>query len=562
MKSKLTILFSILFIIGCAKSIAPPGGPVDRIPPEIILSIPESRSINVPLDSRVTIEFSEKINSQTVLKSVFITPRMIPEPEIKVSGNKITIIPRDSLQLNTTYLITLGTDIKDAHNVNLAQSFGLAFSTGDAIDSGSVSGKVYREGKPTPGINIGMFREIPEDKSSPIDSLTPDYITQSGRDGEYSFNFIPPQNYQIVAFDDRNKNRRINPDREWFGIPYQQIILDEINCNLSGIDIQIHASQDKYFSLRSVTLNQDNLLKLRFSRSLTEKEIELLFSDLSIMSGADNVEVKAYINLVPYPCPDFVLLPDSLADGEEYNLKLDRKVLDAEIHDTLRYVDFSFVSVLKEDVASPTILKSIPYAGEQNVYPGDDIIFMFSEPIEIDPAETTALLIASETDSQVVNLTPVNAFVYQYSSIPNLDFGKEYILRLIGEYIKDRSENSLSDSAVDVKFHTIGLDTLGQISGEIQYNDGALAGYPVVLTFKNTDSRKADSLFLGRGEMDYSKELLPGYYTISGFVDRNSNNVYDMGTIVPYIFSEPFTIHPDTIRVRSRFNSSGVVIEF
>ncbi|MFH1701580.1 MAG: Ig-like domain-containing protein [Candidatus Zixiibacteriota bacterium] len=562
MKNIFTILISLLFFMGCAKSVGPPGGPIDRTPPEVVSSAPKSRDINVPLDSRIIIEFSEKINSRTVLKSVFITPQMTPEPEIQISGQKITIIPKDSLKLNTTYLITLGTDIKDAHNVNLAQSIGLAFSTGVAIDTGSISGIVYKDGKPLSGINVGMFRKIPEDKSYSVDSLIPDYITQSGKNGEYSFNFIPPQNYQIVAFDDRNKNRRINPDQECYGIPYKRIVLDESNNDLNGIDIQIHVARDKYFALRSATLNQDNLLKLRFSRPLMEKESEALLSNLNISSGADTVEVKAYINLVPFPCPDFILLPEAMEDGEEYIMRLDRRLLDAEVHDTLRYVNFDFESVEREDIASPTILRSAPFDGAQNVFPGDNFIFMFSEPITIDTAKPALWLIASETDSQVVDLAPVTSFVYQNSSNLNLDFLKDYTIRLVGENIRDWSGNLLSDTVIDLRFQTIGKDTLGQISGVIQYSDSVLAGYPGILTLNNTKTGIVDSLSFRRGQVDYSKELLPGYYTISGFVDLNSNNSFEMGSILPYILSEPFTIHPDTIRVRSRFNSSGVVIEF
>lgn len=562
MKSKLTILFSILFFIGCAKSIAPPGGPIDRTPPEIISSVPESHSTNIPLDAQISIEFSEKLNSKTVKNSVFITPRMTPEPEIKVSGSTIKIIPKDSLELNTTYLITLGTDIKDAHNVNLDQSFGFAFSTGDAIDSGSVSGKIYKEGMPVAGINLGMFREIPDDISIEIDSLIPDYITQSGQNGEFSFNFIPPQNYKIVAFDDRNKNRRINPDREWFGVPFHNITLDGNNIDFSGIDIQIFPSQDKYFSIRSVTLNQDNLIKFRFSRPLDEDESNLLFSNISIASDADTITFIEFTNLTPYPCSDFVLLPDALADGNEYSLTLDREILVSDVQDSLRYAEYSFIASLKEDVASPTILSSIPISDQHNLRPGINFNFKFSEPIIIDAELMAIWAITSEMDSFNITLAPLNAFEYTSSSAPLLNFGEEYTLRINGENIKDSSGNLLSDSTIDMEFQTIGLDTLGEISGGVQYTDGSMAEYPLVLKFTNTSDKKTDSLFLSRGQLEYSKELLPGYYTISGYIDKNSNNIYDIGSIIPYKISEPFTIHPDTIRVRSRFNSSGVVIEF
>ena len=65
------IYLLFVLILGCAKPMAPPGGPVDRTPPEIISSTPASGSIGISIDPSIVIEFSEVIDAKSVEKALF-----------------------------------------------------------------------------------------------------------------------------------------------------------------------------------------------------------------------------------------------------------------------------------------------------------------------------------------------------------------------------------------------------------------------------------------------------------------------------------------------------------
>ena len=60
-----------------------------------------------------------------------------------------------------------------------------------------------------------------------------------------------------------------------------------------------------------------------------------------------------------------------------------------------------------------------------------------------------------------------------------------------------------------------------------------------------------------RPEEDLDKDV-----SLNGFLDENGNGKLDYGTLTPFNNSETSAFHPDTIRVRTRFESAGVEFRF
>jgi hypothetical protein len=112
-KNIILILF-MAFLLSCAKEGFPPGGPEDKTPPEVVRTIPESGNTMVDSETSVQVWFSEGIDSRSAADAVFITPFFDEEDrKINVRGRKISISFTESLDSNRTYVITLGTGIKD-----------------------------------------------------------------------------------------------------------------------------------------------------------------------------------------------------------------------------------------------------------------------------------------------------------------------------------------------------------------------------------------------------------------------------------------------------------------
>lgn len=556
--------FIILIILGCAKSVAPPGGPIDRTPPEVLAASPKSGAVNVPLNSPIIIKFSEGINRTTVEDALFISPEPEEPPKIKVKNDAVEIIPRQDLKPDRTYIITLGTNLKDAHNVNLAQSATVAFSTGETIDSGSVAGVVYRDGKTAPGISIALFDQNPDSSTLPIDSLIPDYQTQSGKDGAYTFAYLPPDSFYLVAYEDKNKNRRIDFGREMIGLPFVMAHTTIDAPSQTGMDIQLHASDTSHVGFRTVSMNSDGLVKLRLTQPLDRAQADTLMATISIKPEADtsvSIGVEQYVPLTDYPASEFLVLAGTFIADSAYNLSLDLASLYPAIEDSLRIITYGFKATGATDKTSPTLLDIAPPDKSVNVDPDSQFVLRFSEPVAITTPDPWVWLITSADDTLPIAITAVDKFDYSGRPSGGFGYGQDYSWFILGSLVQDRAGNLLSDSILTYAFATIGQDTLGSMSGEIVLKHPVDSLYAVMMTFLPTREGVKKNIRIAPGVDSFFVELLPGNYTISAFVDRNNNGVYDYGSLTPYRLSEPFTAQSDTIRVRTRFESAGVKFE-
>ncbi len=112
----LVALVLSLILYTCANQQAPPGGPKDLTPPEIISIFPENGSLNF-FDKYFEIDFSEYVDKLSLLDAFFVSPE-IKNIEYDWSGTSVTISFDDTLAENTTYTISIGSGIKDLNNQN------------------------------------------------------------------------------------------------------------------------------------------------------------------------------------------------------------------------------------------------------------------------------------------------------------------------------------------------------------------------------------------------------------------------------------------------------------
>ena len=99
---KLPLLLAVLlgllaFWTGCAnQGSGPDGGPYDETPPHIVsMSAPEKVGRNKKVKFSLT--FNELIKVDNPSEKIIVSPPQIEQPEIKVSGRKITVELLDSM---------------------------------------------------------------------------------------------------------------------------------------------------------------------------------------------------------------------------------------------------------------------------------------------------------------------------------------------------------------------------------------------------------------------------------------------------------------------------------
>lgn len=108
---------ALLFLMnGCAGERAPEGGPIDTTPPEIIDVYPPPNTTEYS-SSHISLEFSKYVERRSVEESIFISP-YVKDVKFDWSGREVELSFRDSLRKNTTYVVTVGTDVVDVNNRN------------------------------------------------------------------------------------------------------------------------------------------------------------------------------------------------------------------------------------------------------------------------------------------------------------------------------------------------------------------------------------------------------------------------------------------------------------
>ena len=110
-------------------------------------------------------------------------------------GKKIVIRFNDSLQQNQTYIIVINRNLSDERKVKLSQGIQFAFSTGNEIDSGSISGKIYNSNQSS----VQLWKIQDELDSIHFFNRIPDYSIDASNNGDYQFSYLSPGIYRLVA---------------------------------------------------------------------------------------------------------------------------------------------------------------------------------------------------------------------------------------------------------------------------------------------------------------------------------------------------------------------------
>lgn len=194
-----------LFGGSCANIIPPEGGPRDTIPPQLLSAVPKDSTLNFK-GNKVTFTFNEYIDLQDVQNNLLFTPLFENNPKVDVKGKTITVNFRDTLEPNTTYILNFGNAIKDYNEGNVLKNFTYTFSTGPALDSLELRGKVLlaQTGKVDSTLVVVLHKNL---KDSAVRNR-PQYATRLDANGNFHFGNLPAGTFAVYAIGDAGTGRR------------------------------------------------------------------------------------------------------------------------------------------------------------------------------------------------------------------------------------------------------------------------------------------------------------------------------------------------------------------
>ncbi|OFY64044.1 MAG: hypothetical protein A3H98_04050 [Bacteroidetes bacterium RIFCSPLOWO2_02_FULL_36_8] len=529
------LIYLLLFLLtSCANIVPPTGGPKDETPPKLVHSKPTDEQRNYR-DNTLELEFDEYVNTNNLSTNWIVSPPLKYPVETKVKKKKFFITLKDTLLSNTTYRFQFENSIVDNTEKNPPDELTLTFSTGEIIDTGIVKGMISEvlSGNPVHGITVGL---IPAKDSDTVHFVkkTPLFLTRSTKTGEFQLKNLPQGQFNVIAFDDKNKNYTcdISSERVAFTDSLISIRQDTIKLNL-------HLYKEDHlppYILKSQA-DEKNKITLQFSEGVDS--ISLFQLNDSASSPVPFIPLYDGKNLVAFPTieKDSVSLHVTAIDSS-YN----------KMQDTL------FIGVkpdAKKD-SVPFVISVFPSNGTL-IMNSNQIKFLFRVPVI---GKTIPLLEFMVDSVKTILLNKEDEYAWN-------KYGNELSIKRNIPFTKN-----LRISIPDSMFSDVyGLKNRKEPFIYYKDNDagyGALSG-TVNTIWKNftldlLDDKGRVLRQLKNNHTFRFEWLKPGKYVFRLLEDRNNNERWDRGDIFKNILPEKIFYYKNIMPLKANWEIENIEV--
>ncbi len=353
--SIITSLFISLLIVvmfhSCANMASPTGGPYDVDPPVVISASPDFNSLNAT-PKKVEIVFDENIKIETPADKVIITPPQLAMPIIRSIGRKAIVEFNDELKPNSTYIIDFTDAIVDNNESNPLENFVYSFSTGDRLDTLSISGRVLNaeDLEPLPGVYVGIHSNFDD---TVFTNMPFERISRTNSRGDFTIRGMAAGEYRVFALTDLNRDYKYDNPQEAVAF------FDSIVSPSTMMDVR----QDTIFQ-DSLTI--DSIITVNYTRFIPDDLVLRSFlSDFQrqYLQRTERTEEKR-LNIIfasPTEMPTFSLINPEVSRDDWYVAErtINNDTISLWITDSLIYKQDSIrveINYLKTDSLNHNVI--------------------------------------------------------------------------------------------------------------------------------------------------------------------------------------------------------------
>lgn len=266
-----------LFLVACASTGSPSGGPRDTAPPELVVEKSSKNFSTNYTPQKLELVFNEWIELKNQQREILISPPFFKAPQINSRGKKVTVeFPEEEpLREDATYTINFGKSIVDFTEGNAAEGFRFVFATGDKIDSLEFDGKILdaRDGKPVKDILVLLY-DVLED--SVVVYEKPFYYARTDDAGGFKFENLKNDTFKLLVLEDLNFNYVLDPELERLAFPDSTFILhDSLEYAPS---LRLFKPEQSLRILNSSS-QQPGLITTQFNKKGEEADYSVLYPD-------------------------------------------------------------------------------------------------------------------------------------------------------------------------------------------------------------------------------------------------------------------------------------------
>nr|WP_298792235.1 Ig-like domain-containing protein [uncultured Allomuricauda sp.] len=526
LKKLLSLSFLFLMVLAlwqCAKRGTPTGGPKDETPPVLIRTEPENFSINFKA-KEIRLYFDEFIKLKDVQNQMIVSPPLKYPPEVTPLGGAskyIQVVIKDTLRENTTYTINFGQSITDNNEGNPNSFLSYVFSTGDYIDSLTLSGAVKDafNRKADEFVSVMLYELDTAYTDSTIYKTPPNYITNT-LDSVPFFELknLKAGEYALIAVKDINKNN----------------IFDQ--------------RQDKIGFLQdTISLPTDSIYLLNLFQELPDYSVSVpsYIAKNHIIFGYQgdykDIEISALTTL-----PDSVktvILKDREKDTLDYWLTptdID-SIIFTVANKNRESIDTFTVKTRKLPLDSLRLGTSV----SRNLGFEDTFSILASTPITGVDSSKIALFISDSISSPFSFTldTAQNKVDFDFVIEPNQSYSLELMPGAVTDFF------GIQNDSLNYRFSTQGYADFGNL----RLNVGGAVTYPLIVQLTDEAGETKREIYTDKPIPFEFNNLEPSKYMIRVIFDANGNGIWDTGSYLNKMQPEKVSYYPDVIDVRANW---------
>ena len=513
----LTLLFLALSLVNCAKRGRLTGGAKDTIPPVFLKAEPPNFTTNFDGD-QIKIYFDEFIKLKDYQKQLIISPPLknsFVSPQGSAS-KYITIDIKDTLEANTTYVFNFGQSVVDNNEGNPYSYFKYIFSTGDYIDSLTVSGSIKDalSRKPDNFVSVMLYKADSTYNDSLVYKEPPLYVTNT-LDSLTTFEIgnLKEGVYKLIALKDEDANFTFQPKKDKIGF----------------INEFITVPSDTSYALE--LFKEEALLKVSRPRHASAERINFGFSgngdSLKVKLLSEVGSMKTLISKKPKQ--------DTLNYWYKPKPEMDSLVFEVSgpnYRDTL-------VTKLRNLKADSLFFSS--KSGSTLVLNKD---FEINSSIPITKIDTSLIRVIADSTN-----IPFNAVLHPEKSLLSLTFNTKETTKYTINMLPNALEDFVGSKNDSLKFTTKTREFSDY--GDIEFTLQNAKNFPYIVQLCDDKEKVLETRYTTSETQFNFNTLKPGKYLIRLIEDANENKLYDTGNFLAQRQAERLIYYPKTIEVNA-----------
>ena len=499
--SLIFITTTLLLIWGCASIQRPQGGPRDRTPPKLLKAFPENKTRRFAA-KQIQLDFDEYFKLTNPYNEISISPAFEKQPEYITKGRSLIVKLNDSLERNTTYVFNFGKAIVDVNESNLLKNFTYVLSTGDHIDSLSISGKVTNTltAQTEKEATVMIF---PAKQDSLFGKRKPAIYTTTDSSGNFSLNNLHEGDYTIYALKETSPDKIYNNDNEIIAFLKKPVT---VKSDVTGILLDLFKQIPDKFRVSSKKFDNDGKVNMIFNKPLTDPSIKILYPD-----GLDAQKIV-----------DFSKTRDTTLI---YFRKMDFDSVSIAIADKGKFIDTTYLRKGRNENFKRNLGLGYNINVDNKLRPGSDLIMTANFPLEIYDISKIKLL---EDSVPVNNLQlskdPINPkrlilkHRWRQSTRYELLFAEEALTDIYDDKNKELTKRFIIDKP----------ENYGTLTLKVTVPDTSKSYIVQILDSKNTVLQA--NIITKNTSLVY-KNFYTGKYIIKVIYDTNKNGKGDSGNV-------------------------------